>query len=334
MSYLAQLVLDKLDSLSPADAEEFFQENSDSLAGWREYPESIPVDAIERVFDPDATPAALKVEARLWEGKKVCLMFPWYKTTNPKTAFTLLSLLDRTRMAAMLDYGDAFVAHSRNKLADGFLKSGIEWMLTVDDDMVLPFGDAKGFRSFTGFKIPDKFASLNTVDRLISHGKTLVGALYFGRWLHGKPVYAEGAESKAEEAWARRGPHDICKPTRWVGTGCLLVHRRVFLDIETKFPSLARGENGLGGQWFTSSEHDMKLSVTESLDILRDASTSAESRVAEVLKRLEHGTRFSGKNAGLGVGEDVIFCRRAVQAGHQAHVDCGLVCGHVGEAVY
>lgn len=334
MSYLERLVLDKINSMDRPDAASFFEVDVDMVAGWEKWPAAIPVSAIEKVFDPDATPGALKAESLLWEGKKVCLSFPWYKTSNPKTVFSLLSLLDRTKMAAMLDYGDAFIAHSRNKLADGFLKSGVEWMLTVDDDMILPYGNAKGFRGFTNLKFPDKFAGLNTVDRLISHGKTLVGALYFGRWLHGKPVYAEGAESKAEEAWARQGPYDICKPTRWVGTGCLLIHRRVFLDIETKFPSLARGENGLGGQWFTSSEHDLKKATVESLAILRDDSTSAESRVAEVLKRLEHGTRFSGRNAGLGVGEDVIFCRRASQAGHQAHVDCGLICGHVGEYVY
>jgi hypothetical protein len=32
----------------------------------------------------------------------------------------------------------------------------------------------------------------------------------------------------------------------------------------------------------------------------------------------------------LGSGEDVSFCLRAAAAGHQPHVDMGLVCGHIG----
>lgn len=267
------------------------------------------------------------------EGRKIFVALPSYKTMHPKTAFSLLSLFDRRRMAASLDYGDAFIAHSRNKLADHFLQSGLEWMLTVDDDMILPAGNAAVYRSFIGREVPDQFAKLNTIDRLLSHGKTLVGALYFGRWAHGRPVYAEGADDKAEEAWVRKGPHDICKPTRWVGTGCLLIHRRVFLDIEAKFPALAR-KGATGGQWFTSSEHDLKKAADACLDIVKDVTIAPEERLRRVQENLDLGTRLSGRNAGLGVGEDVIFCRRALQSGHQPHVDCGLLAGHAGEKVY
>lgn len=278
----------------------------------------------DEVFDPADIP-----ESRMFEGKKVCVVAPWYKSTEPRTAFSIMALLDRNKTAIMLDFGDAFIAHSRNKLADAFLKSNMEWMLTVDDDMVLPFGNANIFRSFTGFTFPDKFAGLNTIDRILSHGKTLVGALYFGRWAHGKPVYAEGSESKQEEAFVRRGPHDLCKPTRWVGTGCLLIHRTVFTSIEAKFPHLARGTNGKGGNWFTSSEHDLNSSVSEALKCIEAGADLGE--IEAVLKRGQHlSKRFSG----LGVGEDVVFCHRAAQAGHQPHVDLGLVCGHTGSYCY
>lgn len=270
----------------------------------------------------------------LVETRKVYWAMPWYKSAHPKTVFSILSLWDRRRMAASLDYGDAFIAHSRNKLADHFLKSKLEWMLTVDDDMILPMGNAALFRSFTMTKMADKFAGLNTLDRLLSHGKTLVGALYFGRWKHGKPVYAEGADDKTEEAWVRSGPHDVVKPTRWVGTGCLLIHRSVFLDIEAKFPALARNDKGAFGQWFTSSEHDLTKCTAKAKEILADESIPFEERVRQAAAQLDVGTRLSGRNAGLGVGEDVIFCRRALQAGHQPHVDCGLVCGHAGENIY
>ena len=283
-------------------------------------------DVLQLTPPVDATP--------LTETRKVYLAMPWYKTAHPKTVFSILSLWDRRRMAASLDYGDAFIAHSRNKLTDHFLKSKLEWYLTVDDDMLLPMGNAALFKSFTMTDMPDKFAGRNTLDRLLSHGKTLVGALYFGRWKHGKPVYAEGASDKAEEAWVRSGPHDVLKPTRWVGTGCMLVHRSVFLDIEKKFPALARNDKGVGGQWFTSSEHDLTKCASQAKEILADESRPFEDRVRAAAELLDQGTRLSGRNAGLGVGEDVIFCRRALQAGHQPYVDCGLVCGHAGENIY
>lgn len=284
----------------------------------------------EDIFDPEDIPAS-----PMFEGKKVCIVAPWYKSSEPRTAFSIMALLDRSKTAVMLDFGDAFIAHSRNKLADQFLSSNMEWMLTIDDDMVVPFGNAGIFRSFTGFRSPDKFAGLNTIDRLLSHGKTLVGALYFGRWKHGKPVYAEGAESKNEEAFVRRGPHDMCKPTRWVGTGCMLIHRTVFTAIEKQFPHLARRADGKGGNWFTSSEHDLNEGVTEALRII-DAGEDIDEgvtmrRVEEVLRGAQHRSkRFSG----LGVGEDVVFCHRAAQSGHQPHVDLGLVCGHTGSFCY
>jgi hypothetical protein len=38
----------------------------------------------------------------------------------------------------------------------------------------------------------------------------------------------------------------------------------------------------------------------------------------------------STRNSQLGMGEDVQFCIRAAQAGHQPHVDLGVMCGHLG----
>lgn len=333
MSFLLTALQEKVISLGGSkEAGEFFSVPESSIDEWMRG-ENIPTAVYEKVVLDKMGAQDVRVEEKRWEGRSVCVVFPWYKTASPKTVFSLMSLLDRTRMAVMLDYGDAFIAHSRNKLADQFLKTGLEWMLTVDDDMILPFGNAALFKNFTGFKYGDKFAGMNTVNRLLSHGKTLVGALYMGRWSHGRAVYAESS-NKTEDDWARRGPHDTVKPTQWVGTGCLLIHKTVFLDIEKKFPQLARGTGGVGGQWFTSSEHDLKAAAVESLSILRDSSIPEGVRVVEVLARLEQGTHYSSRNSGLGVGEDVIFCRRAGQSGHQPHVDCGLRCGHIGEAVY
>lgn len=274
----------------------------------------------EHIFDPQEIP-----ENPFFENNRVCICLPWYKSAEPRTAFSVMSLIDRKRTGVMLDFGDCFIAHSRNKLADNFLKSKFEYMLTIDDDMVVPFGNAKLYNQFTGYNLPDKFASLNAIDRLLSHGKTLVGGLYFGRWSHGKPVYAEGSESKQEDDFCRRGPHDLVKRCRWVGTGALLVHRSVFVDIEKRYPALARNSSGSNGQWFTSSEHDLVSSVEAAMNL---------DNVDDIKETLKKGMSMSRRMSGLGVGEDVVFAHRAAQSGHPCHVDLGLLCGHVGSYCY
>lgn len=330
---LADQVRAKVSQLGFKDAAQFFETNEHIVKGWFEGNRPIPLAAAEKVFLQGPAPAP-KLEECMWEGKKVAIVLPWYKTVCPLTAFSIMALIDRAKTAIMLNFGDAFIVHTRNVLAEQFLRSGVEWMLTVDDDMVIPWGNAAWFNAFSGFKLPDKFAGMHTLNRLLSHNKTLVGALYFGRWEKGKPVYAEATADPKEAAFAHSGPHDLIRETRWVGTGCMLVHRTVFLDIEKKLPHLARGADGTGGQWFTPSEHDLRMGAQEALSILNDNTTSEAARIAKVNALMTRATKASNFNSNLGMGEDVAFCIRAAAAGHVPHVDFGLLCGHQGSKVY
>ena len=265
-------------------------------------------------------------------GQKVFLALPWQKHTNPITAFSVANLLDRRRMSACLNFGDAFVAHSRNTCADLFLRSDCEWMLMVDDDMVLP-GNAAWFNAFTDMGLPEQFASFNVVDRLLSHGKTLVGALYFGKHKHGKPMYCEGVYNPVEEDYARKAPFDVVKPTKWVATGCMLIHRQVFLDIEKRYPRLARNKEGLRSQFFTSSEDAVVEAAADCIRLMKDALPGA-TIMGKVEAILKAAVMEAERHTPLGLGEDVSFCRRATVTGHQPHVDMGLVLGHIGTQVY
>lgn len=265
-------------------------------------------------------------------GKKVLVVMPWQKQVSPITAFCTAQIMDRRRTASMLHFGDAFVTHSRNSCADVFLASDLEWMLTIDDDMVVPFGHKEWFKQNTGFAFPEPFMSFNALDRLMSHGKSLVGALYFGRHMSGPPVYAEGA-IPTEAAYARKGPYDLCKPTKWVGTGCMLIHRRVYEDIEKRFPRLARDGAGKHGQWFTSTEASLLQEVILIRDKLADGKLTPE-KAYEAFRGLEEAIAHARADNGLGVGEDVSFCMRAKAAGHQPYVDMGLICGHLGVCAY
>ena len=266
--------------------------------------------------------------------KKVMLVVPWQKSVHPITAFCISQLSDKRRTASALCFGDAFVAHSRNTCADAFLKSDLEWMLSIDDDMVVPFGDSNWFLQHTQFKdFPEPHARLNAIDRLLSHGKTLVGALYFGRNPDGPAVYGEGMLGGKEIDYARKAPINVLKPTRWVGTGCILIHRTVFEDIEKRFPRLARGADGKGGQWFSSSEHNALDWIDRTRKMLAEGAMTPEKafKAYEMLEAAANDARVSST---LGMGEDVQFCVRASQSGHQPYVDFGLVCGHIGHKVY
>lgn len=265
------------------------------------------------------------------ESRKVLIALPWYRSACPLTAFALATIMDRRRFGVSLSFGDAFVVHARNKLATQFLSTTFEWMLMLDDDMIFPFGNAEWFNEHTGLGLPEAFAGIHTIDRLLSHEKTLIGATYFGRSPGAKPVFADGA--KLQELILKRGPEDRIVPTRWVGTGCLLIHRTVFLDIEKKFPHLSRNENNGNGQWFTSSEHDLHSAVDEAIDIL-SAGGDPEVLRHKVTERLVEGQHKSSVHSVLGMGEDVQLCVRATQAGHTPFVDLGLWAGHVGSAVY
>lgn len=274
---------------------------------------------------PPATIAFLK--------NRIMLALPWGKMTHPITAFAVAQLMDRRRTTTALNFGDAFVAHSRNSIADVFLKSTSEYLLTVDDDMIVPFGHPVWFRAHTGWEhYPDPFASFNVIDRLLSHGKTLVGALYKGRYQKANFVYGEGNQTQERE-YASKGPYDVLKPTRWVGTGSMLIHRTVFEDVEKKFPLLARGADGKGGNWFTSSEHNAMDAILRTRRMLSEGAMTGEKcmRAFEMLEAASQDAKSSSK---LGVGEDVQFCTRAKAAGHQPYVDMGLRCGHLGHFCY
>jgi hypothetical protein len=263
---------------------------------------------------------------------RVLLAFPWQKHVCPVTAFCVAQLRDSRRTATAIHYGDAFVAHTRNTCADVFLDSPCEWMLMIDDDMVVPFGNADWFRQQTGWNFPDPFMTFNVIDRLLSHKKTLVGALYFGRNKGAPAIYNEATVDANENKYAHGAPYNLIKPTRWVGTGCMMIHRSVFLDIEKRFPRLAR-QNKKNGQWFTSTEATLLTELEALYQSVNGVKLTGE--VAYTLTAgLNAAIQRAGKENPLGAGEDVSFCMRAAAAGHIPFVDMGLVCGHVGYHIY
>jgi hypothetical protein len=208
--------------------------------------------------------------------------------------------LGKEKMRFYMESGDAVISNTRNKLADHFLKSNAEWSLWIDDDIIPPIGRAAWWKNIcrTNADYPERVAGQHVAHRLMEHGKSgkkVVGGLYFGRNSQGSPMFYEGLIDR-EAHMAARNMEDSVRKCGWVATGCLLVHRQVFLDIQAKFPELAPVLNPEPMQPKREFWDFFRLGVTD--------------------------------------GEDVAFCKRAREAGHDVYVDTGLVCGHVGYQVY
>lgn len=265
--------------------------------------------------------------------EKVCLLLPWYKEVHPLTAFSVMGLIDRDRTKITMRFGDAFVIHTRNKLVEDFLKTDCQWSLWIDSDGVLPFGNADWFRAYSGFDLPDPYNGWNTIDRLLSHGKTMVSATYYGRWKHGRPIFAEAMNDPAFTDKIRK-PSDRILPTKWCGFGCVLVHRSVYLDMEKRFPHLARNGKGEGCNLFTPDGNDSRAAFNDLRGIFENQSLDPSVRLIQAQEFLNSTQKAMERAGGIGQGEDVAFAARALKSGHQPHVDLGLVVGHIGHWVF
>lgn len=181
--------------------------------------------------------------APTWQGRDVSILMPIYLHTNGATLFSLMAAaLDCGKEGIRFDceMGDSMVYHSRNMLADRFLQTGATWSLWLDSDVVAPIGRPALIRKICGLpdSYPEAALEMHFIHRLLGHNKKFVGATYYGRQRSGKPMFREAiVDHEANEA-ARRIVDGI-RPTSGVGTGCLLVHRDVYLAIQNKFPELA-----------------------------------------------------------------------------------------------
>lgn len=181
-----------------------------------------------------------------WEGRRLFVAFPCYKTTNPATAWVLVATAmdyGKEKIRMDMELGDAMIYHARNKLTTRFLETECEWMLFLDDDIIPPIGRPEWFKYIGHLPdgYPDDIAGQNYIDRLLSHGKTIVGATYFGRQASGRPMFHAGITNYDHCMSAREMRGDLIE-TEWAATGCLLIHRSVFEDIKKKMPDLAPTE--------------------------------------------------------------------------------------------
>lgn len=232
-------------------------------------------------------PAEWGKKKAAWPGRDVCLCLPVYNDVPGAHYFTMLSVVAKYRMALQIQYrgDDSMITRSRNHLAKRFLDTNATWSIWVDSDMVIPFGHSGCYRQLTNMQnLADKFSGLHTIERLISWGKTIVGGCYWDRRGGGKLI------AGATQPILSPIPSDNLQPITFNGTGCLAVHRQVFVDIMAKFPE-TMSPDSLGNEsgFFTNIQTPHRM-----------------------------------------MGEDESFAKRATDAGHPTYLDLGVCCGHVG----
>lgn len=344
-SPLQRLVLDAVRDMGEEKAVEFFSVSHSLIRQWVNGSKVPSLAAVEKVYTQHTSPGVTTSTAN-WEGKEVFLAIPCYKSLDPRTAFSILGIWDRAKFGASLEYGDAYVIHSRNNLAHKFKASAQKEILWLDDDMIVPCGNAQWFNYTTGMNLPESFAGLHAPTRLRSHGKTLVGGLYFGRSYAGKAIYYEAMiatpEGERENAYAHHAPKDELRPCWWTGTGCLWHTKDVLLDIDKAFPHLAPQFPNEPWHYFSNSddvlhqrfgEIEEKMKAAE-LELKNGNGGTTETILRDISNQMGKMKQENLRHSMLQQGEDQTFGKRAKVAGHQSYVDLGVVCGHVGTAVY
>ena len=210
-------------------------------------------------------------------GRDIFVGFSANKATNPITTLALINIAldfgrDKIRFDVSSDENNFY--KSRNDLAEKFLATDAKWLLLLDNNIIPSIGRPQWAKATIGAarNIHDSHLQKHIVHRLIGAGKSLVGAAYFAN-LDDASIDC----SKTDLGKKARVCTDSVEPVDWVGSGCLLIHRRVLQDIKKKFPDI------------------------------------------------KHGPFYP---------DDISFCKKAMDAGHQPHIDLGVPVFNVGIKAY
>jgi hypothetical protein len=193
---------------------------------------SIEVPAIIQTHDQNGAPS-YRCE---FVGRDIFVGLPWRRDSHVTTTLALIAMAldfgkDRIRFDAVTN---AEVHAARNQLVARFLETDAKFLFMLDHDMVPSIGRAQWFRAWVaGLTTPDAPFMRHVLHRLVGSGKTLVGGAYFGRQ-EGAPLIC----SDQTLAQAARTHTDRVAPVDWIGGGCMLVHRRVFEDIQRQNPKI------------------------------------------------------------------------------------------------
>ncbi len=253
---------------------------------------------IDEVENSDSINASLT----MWEGRKLAILQPVYRTLNTKTYFTLFACYKDygpTKIAIPEPVEGTVIHEARNILIHRAMSmTEVETFIMVDDDMVLPCGSEAYFNGRLEAGVRPEQARFNAISRLMSHGsgKEVVSALYFGRHKYGKAQCEWGFGKKNTNQEFRQGQHKGLVPMAWVATGLLKVERSAILKLK------------------------------QAID---------EGQFPECKPKPGQGWYGYFTPVSTGIGEDVSFGLRMGKIGVQSYLDASLVCLHAdGNTLY
>ncbi len=238
----------------------------------------------------------------MWQGRKVFLMHPVYRSFNAKTHFTLFACYKDygPEKIGMVEPVEGTVIHeARNILIDRAMKNpDAETFIMPDDDMVLPCGSEAYFNGRLEAGVSPESARFNAISRIMSHGrdKEIVGALYFGRHKYGMAQCEWGFRDKNKSQEFREGKHRGLIQMPWVATGFIKIERtaieKLKKAIDDGFFPECKPKPGQGWYGYFAP-------------------------------------------ASVGIGEDVSFGLRMEKIGVKSYLDASLVCLHAdGNTLY
>jgi transcriptional regulator with XRE-family HTH domain len=306
---LKKLVLAKIETLGVKEAAKYFGVSAGTVSNWSTGKTSPSIDAAQAVLLDGgveigtAEPQIVEEKLVEWEGRKVILLMPVYRTYNPDTHFTLFANYAKygPEKIGMIQEKKTNVYEARNIMVKKFLnETDAPFGLMGDDDMIYPTGNPGHMNVRYKAGLSTQLASRVAISRIMSwpEDKKIVGALYFGRHDGGKAQCSKGFAEPASNNKFRAGLYgDGLVPVDWVGTGFMRIHRSVFEEMQKEIDA---------GRW----GDDLKPLNIE---------------------RGWYGFFTPNK---VGIGEDVSFCLRAKAIGIQTYVDAGLVCLHAGDRLY
>lgn len=260
---LTKLILDHIFDLGGDKSEacqKFYDRSQQTLKNWSQNPATIPLGAVLKFLQkaPEVRDDIIEVlephfgangDGGSWSlpnrGKtNVMVCAPVLDRPTMPFMWTLLYLAKKYELGFDVQ-ADTKIDRSRNILAQRFLRSGALWSLWVDSDIAAPIANPEWYRWITGStNIPNESCGFDVLERLLSHRKAIVGGVYASRQYHGQLVIQPEIKPRSHEDkllanLIRRGQGQGLVDVEWLGFGCALVHREVFLEVQRRFPQLA-----------------------------------------------------------------------------------------------
>lgn len=306
MTELKKLVIDKIGQLGIKESCAYFGVSAGTVSNWASGKTMPTLSAAQTILtetagDPQPIETVAVPQEIRWEGRKLMVLMPVYRSVNPKTHQTLFANYAKygpEKIGIMIE--EKTVIHeSRNILIHKAMETDAEYFLFVDDDVILPCGNAGWFNGLMGAGVSDHSAGSNAITRIMSYGPEveIVGGLYFGRHARGRAQNSLGFTSDQANQEFRTPGQKGLREVEWVATGFMRIHR--------------------------SAIEKMKQSI--------DAGKFPEAKPSDLGMSNWYGY-FNPKH--VGIGEDVSFCSRANEIGIKCYVDAGLVLLHEGSMLW